>query len=200
MKKTNTFLFFISFLTFFLATSCNQQHKKNEEGSVSQSVTANANAPLTQSAEELYERLMASFGDNWMERETDPDLYPDYYGGAFVDNNATLVIAVTGNPEENKKRLIEILGTDNFNVESVQYSYRRMMQVMNSIDAFLMNSAIPENHPLMTRFAGAYPDVMENRIKVFLTETDDATIRLFQKDIIDSPLIIFEQGELPELM
>lgn len=200
MKKTNTFLFFISFLTIFFATACNQQHKKNEENSVSQSVTVNANAPLTQSAEELYERLMASFSDDWMEREADPDLYPDYYGGAFVNNNGTFVITVTGNREENKKRLTEILGTDNFNVETVQYSYRQMMRVMDSIDAFLMNSTIPEDHPLMTRFAGAYPDVMENRVKVLLTETDDATIRLFQKDVIHSPLIIFEQGELPELM
>jgi hypothetical protein len=75
-----------------------------------------------------------------------------------------------------------------------------MMQVMDSIDAFLTNSAIPEDHPLITCFAGAYPDVMENRVKVLLTKVDDATIRLFQKDVIHSPLILFEQGELPELM
>ncbi len=200
MKKTNTFLISISFLVIFVATACNQSHKKNAGNSVSQSATVNANAPLTQSAEELYERLMASFGDDWMERESDPDLYPDYYGGSFVNNNGTFVIAVTGNREENNRRLIEILGTDNFNVETVQYSYRQMMRVMDSIDAFLINNSIPDDHPLMTRFAGAYPDVMENRVKVLLTETDDATIRLFQKEVVHSPLIIFEQGELPELM
>jgi len=85
-------------------------------------------------------------------------------------------------------------------METVQYSYRQMMRVMDSIDAFLMNSAIPEDHPLMNRFAGAYPDVMENRVKVLLTKVDDATIRLFRKDVVNSPLLIFEQGELPGSM
>ena len=200
MKKTNTFLFFISFLIILFATACNQKHKKNEGNSVSESAIVNPNVPQNQSAEELYERLMSSFSSDWMEREADPDLYPDYYGGSFVNNNGTFVVTVTGNREEHKRRLTEILGTNNFNVETVQYSYRQMMRVMDNIDAFLMNSAIPEDHPLMTRFAGAYPDVMENRVKVLLTKVDDTTIRLFQKDVINSPLIIFEQGELPELM
>jgi hypothetical protein len=190
--------YLISLPVILFAMACGQQHKKNAENSVSQSIAANA--PLTQSAEKLYERLMASFGGDWMEREADPELYPDYYCGAFVNNNGTFVILVTGNREENKKRLAGILGTDNFDVETAQYSYRRMMRVMDSIDAFLMNSAIPEDHPLITRFAGAYPDVMENRVKVFLTQADDATIRLCQKDVVHSPLIVFEQGELPELL
>jgi hypothetical protein len=200
MKKTNTFLFFISFLIIFFATACNQQHKKNEGNNASQSETENSKVPEQQSPEELFDRLLASFGNDWMEREADPTLYPEYYGGAFINNNGMFVVAVTGNREEHKKRLTEILGTDNFNVETVQYSYRQMMRVMDSIDAFLMNNTIPEDHPLMSRFAGAYPDVMENRVKVLLTKVDDTTIRLFQKDVVNSPLVIFEQGELPDLM
>lgn len=198
MKKTNTYLFFISIAIIFSTAACNQQHKKGEESNVSESTMANAGTTFNQSAEELFERLMASFSNDWMEREADPNLYPAYYGGSFVNNNGTFVVTVTGNPEEHTKRLAEILDTDDFNVETVQYSYRQMMQVMDKIDAFLMNSAIPEDHPLINRFAGAYPDVMENRVKVLLTEVNDATIRLFQKDVVNSPLIIFEQGDLPE--
>jgi hypothetical protein len=197
MKKTNTFLIFTSFLVIFFAVSCGQQQKKNKEKSVSQSAVENSNTPQHPSAEELFDRLLASFGDDWMEREADPNLYPEYYGGAFINNNGMFVVAVTGNKEEHKRRLTEILGTDHFNVETVQYSYRQMMRVMDNIDAFLMNSTVPEDHPLMSSFAGAYPDVMENRVKVLLTKVDDTTIRLFQKDIVNSPLIKFEQGELP---
>lgn len=200
MTKTNTFLIFISFLIIFFGISCNQQNKKNEEKSVSQSAIEDSNTPQHPSPEELFDRLLASFGDDWMEREADPTLYPEYYGGAFINSNGIFVVAVTGNSEEYKKRLAEILGTDNFKMETVQYSYRQMMRVMDSIDAFLMNSAIPEDHPLMNRFAGAYPDVMENRVKVLLTKVDDATIRLFRKDVVNSPLLIFEQGELPGSM
>lgn len=198
MKTTNTFLIFISFLFIFFTASCNQQRKKSEEKSASLSAVENSNASQHPSGEELFDRLLASFGDDWMEREADPNLYPEYYGGAFINNNGLFVVAVTGNKEEHKKRLTEVLGTDHFNVETVQYSYRQMMRVMDSIDAFLMNSTIPEDHPLMSSFAGAYPDVMENRVKVLLTKVDNTTIRLFQKDVVNSSLIKFEQGELPE--
>jgi hypothetical protein len=134
-----------------------------------------------------------------VERESDPDLYPDYYGGSFIDNNGTFVIAVTGDREQNIQRLIAILGTDDFNVETVQYSYKQMMQVMDRIDAFLINTSIPDNHPVMAHFAGAYPDVMDNRVKVILTVVGKEITDAFKRDISNSPLIVFEQGEMPEM-
>ena len=198
MKKTNTFLIFISFLFIVFSVACRQQSKKNEENRTSPSAVDNPNGAQHPSGEELFDRLLASFGDEWMEREADPNLYPEYYGGSFINNNGIFVVAVTGNKEEHKKSLEAILGTDHFNVESVQYSYRQMMRVMDNIDAFLMNNTIPEDHPLMSSFAGAYPDVMENRVKVLLTKVDNTTIQLFQRDVVNSPLIKYEQGELPE--
>ncbi len=92
-----------------------------------------------------------------MERESDPDLYPDYYGGSFIDNSGTFVIAVTANREESRERLSKVLGSDDFKIEVVQYSYRQMMQVMDKIDEFLVNKSIPEDHPVMVHFAGAIP-------------------------------------------
>lgn len=200
MKKTYTSIISISLLTILLAISCNQPNRQSKENSSSLSTTGNVNVPQGQSGEELFDRLLASFGDDWIEREADPNLYPEYYGGAFISNDGTFVVAVTSNPEEHKKQLKEVLGTDNFRVETVQYSYRQMMRVMDSIDAFLMNSAIAEDHPLLTRFAGAYPDVMDNRVIVLLTQVDNATIQIFQKDVVNSPLIKFEKGDLPDGM
>lgn len=198
MKKTKLFLFFIPFQLIFFVAACGQQSQKNEGNSFSQSEAMNTSAQNDPSAEALYERLMVSFDADWIERESDPDLYPDYFGGAFVKDNGQFVVTVTGNRDEYRKRLKDILGTDKFDVETVHYSYSQMMKVMDKIDAFLMDSAVSEEHPVITRFAGAYPDVMENRVKVLLTRTDDASVRLFRKEVIDSPLIVFEQGEVPE--
>lgn len=198
MKETTTHLFFISILIIFVAAACNKQHKKSDGTRVAVSAPANTESQAGQSSDKLFERLMTSFSDDWMEREAAPTLYPSYYGGSFTNSDGTFVIAVTGNREEYKKQLADILGTDNFKVETVQYSYRQMMEVMDRIDAFLMNSTVSENHPLMDSFAGAYPEVRENRVKVLLTKVDDTTIRLFQRDVVNSPLIIFEQGDLPE--
>lgn len=175
--------------------ACNPS-KNNQEHSPTSSENTTAKE---QNALELHDKLMRSFGEDWIERESDPELYPPFYGGSFIDNNGTFVIAVTGNREANNQHLIDVLGTDDFNVETVQYSYRQMMQIMDRIDAFLFSSSIPEDHPVMSRFAGAYPDVLDNRVKVILTEVNEEATRAFKKEISDSPIIEFEQGEMPEL-
>ncbi len=196
---------FLSFLLLTLGvhffSSCNQYNKQgneaNQRGSVSgDTIQDLANNPA---AMDLHERLMNSFSDDWMERESDPDLYPDFYGGSFIDNNGIFVIAITGDRKRYNEELAARLGTNNFNVEAVQYSYKQMMQVMDKIDAFLVDTTIPENHPVVTHFAGAYPDVMENRVKVILTVVSKEITDTFKKDISDSPIIVFEQGEIPEL-
>ena len=48
----------------------------------------------------------------------------------------------------------------------------------------------------MTHFAGAYPDVMENRVKVLFTEVNQEVIDL-SEEISNSPIFVFEQGEIP---
>ena len=200
MKKTNITFFLIS-LSSLLFISCNQQGNQrnttNQSGPAADSVLNNKVDNL--SATDLHELLMLSFDEDWMERESDPDLYPDYYGGSFIDHSGTFVVAVTGAPEQYRKQLIAVLGTDNFRVERVQYSYKQMMQVMDRIDAFLVDPAIPDNHPVMSHFAGAYPDVMVNKVKVMLTEVNQEVINAFMKDISNSPMVVFEHGEMPEL-
>lgn len=197
MKIRTTLLFITLFSCVLLCgTACNRLGRHNQGQASGPSSTNETKEP---DAMELHDKLMSSFADDWMERESDPNIYPSYYGGAFIDNDGTFVIAVTGNKEANYQHLIEILGTDNFQVETVQYSYRQMMQVMDRIDSFLFDASIPEDHPVMARFAGAYPDVMDNRVKVMLTTVDNTAINSFKRDISDSPLVVFEQGEIPEL-
>lgn len=199
MKK---FILYISF-TLILAcmASCKQQNNSKNENQGNDESTEIINSQTTQNidANKLYDKLMASFGDDWIERESDPLLYPEYYGGSFIDNDGNFVIAVTGSIDRNREALAGILGTDNFKIESVSYSYREMMKVMDEIDNFLVSSDISEDHPVLTKFAGAYPDVTENRVIVLLTDVNNEVINSFRRDVINSPLIVFEKGEIPEL-
>ncbi len=189
-------LFFASLIACnHKSNNSNNSNKNSEDYSGEINSTSDSNIDATI----LYDKLMTSFSNDWIERESDPDLYPGYYGGSFVDNNGNFVIAVTGDVDKNRAHLINILETDNFKIETVRYSYREMMRVMDDIDNFLINNTIAENHPVLERFAGAYPDVMDNRVKVLLTEINDNVINTFKKEISNSPLIVFKQGEIPEL-
>ena len=180
--------------------SCNQQNRENNKDSENDNTEeTNTIAANNKLSLEMYDKLMNSFGKDWMERESDPDLYPDYYGGSFIDNNGNFVIALTNNSQKVQELLKEALETDNFKIETVQYSYRQILRVMDSIDEFLINNSIPDDHVVLSHFAGAYPDVMENRVKVLFTEVNQSIINSFKRDVINSPMVIFEKGEIPEL-
>jgi hypothetical protein len=103
LKSTN--YAFLLLVTIILA-SCNQQksnnNSSNTDGNSSEINTITQN---NQIALELHDKLMNHFSRDWMERESDPDLYPNYYGGSFIDNNGVFVIAVTQNTENVKETL-----------------------------------------------------------------------------------------------
>ena len=196
LKFTNYIL--LSLLIVSLL-SCNQQKSNNSNNTTDKnSSEENLIKQNNQIAIKLHDKLMNHFSSDWIERESDPDLYPDYYGGSFIDNNGVFVIALTKNTENVKELLKEALETDNFKIESVRYSYKEMLRVMDSIDNFLVDGSIPDDHLVLTHFAGAYPDVMENRVKVLLTEVNQNIINSFKRDVTNSQLVIFEQGEIPE--
>ncbi len=198
MMKSTNYIFLL--LIIVILSSCNQQKSNNTNSNLdSNSSEVNVIKQNNQVALELHDKLMNHFSRDWMERESDPDLYPNYYGGSFIDNNGVFVITVTQNTENAKELLKEALETDNFKVESVRYSYKEMLIVMDSIDEFLVDSSISNDHIVLVHFAGAYPDVMENRVKVLLTDMNQNIISSFKRDVTNSQLVIFEQGEIPEL-
>src|SRR5690554_1675925 len=201
--KTNRYAFLVISSLLLFSVGCNQQDKKNAQTPLPEAASATSETESAASKNEramvYHEKLMEFFSADWMERESDPDLYPDFYGGSFIDNSGTFVVAVTGNTEANRQKLTSILGSDDFKMETVQYSYSRMMQEMEKINAFLSDAFVSPEYPVMVRFAGAYPDVLDNRVKVILTEVNQSVINAFKKDISASPMLLFEKGEMPEL-
>ena len=197
MLKITNYIFLS--ITILILASCNQQKSNNSNSnSDNNSIEENSIKQNNQVALELHDKLMNHFSRDWIERESDPDLYPDYYGGSFIDNNGVFVIAVTQNTENVKELLKKALETDNFKIESVHYSYKEMLRVMDSIDNFLVSSSVSDDHIVLAHFAGAYPDVMENRVKVLLTEVNQNVVNSFKRDVTNSQLVIFEQGEIPD--
>ena len=156
-------IYIVSLILIASLISCNQKNRDNNNTSNEPTEEVNTIAANNKFSMELHNKLMNSFSMDWMERESDPELYPDYYGGSFIDNDG------------------------------------QMLRVMDSIDEFLVNNTIPDDHIVLTHFAGSYVDVLENRVKVLFTEINQTVINSFKRDVTNSSLVIFEQGEIPDL-
>lgn len=135
-----------------------------------------------------YEKLMNSFE----ETETDKLIYPDYYGGAYIDDNGEFVVcAVAENAKEkqsNLKSIKENINSSDFVVKNVTYSYNEledMMEFLNEYKQSNHNSKITEN------WSGHFLSDRDNAIFVELNGMDDELISLFRKEVTDSSMITF---------
>ena len=149
---------------------------------------------------EMYNKLMSSFNPDWESQDPAPEEYPEYFGGAFIDNDGKFVVCIVGDTTQYKDEVSKIIGSDDFMTESCTYSYREMMQVMDDIDNFLSDESVPHDHPFIANFAGAVADVFENRVVVRLLEVNDQIVQSFKNDVSNSPAVKFEEGEMPEMM
>lgn len=149
---------------------------------------------------EMYNKLMSSFNPDWESVDPAPEEYPEYFGGAFIDNDGRFVVCIVGDTAKYKDEVSKIIGSDDFMTESCTYSYREMMQVMDDIDNFLSDENVSHDHPFIVNFAGAVADVFENRVVVRLLEVNDQIVQSFKNDVSNSPAVKFEEGEMPEMM
>lgn len=201
MKKL-FYYFVISTFMFFSITSCSNSEQKNKNTTAQPSAEAPTQTNIKANeaiSNELFNKLMTAFAPDWMEREADPSIYPAFYGGSFINDEGRFVIAVTANTEGNRKTLADMMGSNDFILQTVQYSYADLLKIMNKIDDFLSNSSIPEDNPALVNFAGAYPDVIGNRVRVTFIELNDKVTSAFKKEVSASPAIIFEKGDRPVL-
>lgn len=184
---------------FALHISCNSPKSSNQMEDLStQSETGFvSNSPTWQSTK-YYESLMEHFSANWKVEEPSPSDYPEYFGGAFIDNDGGFVVCIVGDEDTYRVEIADIIGSDNFKTESCRYSYREMMEVMDLIDDFLSSSSVAEDHIVIQNFAGAMADVLENRVVVNMIDVTPEIINSFRQDVSSSEVVFIQQGDLPE--
>lgn len=122
-------------------------------------------------------------------------IYPNYIGGIYIDSNDNLVIQVVDDVSLGKTNLNEInrykniLEIDeNAKIESVKYSYSELENVMKQINTLFVNGKISD---LVLEL---YIDVNNNTVVVGLKEYNEENIDIFNKTILESPMITFKQG------
>lgn len=122
-------------------------------------------------------------------------IYPNYYGGMYIDSNGDLIIQVTEEASNSESLVTDnkyqtyINSVDNSNIDYVEFSYNELEDVNDVIISYFTNNGVNING-----FIGNYIDVITNRVVVELENNSMDEQNEFKEKVIDSDLITFVKG------
>jgi hypothetical protein len=139
-------------------------------------------------ASEVYQKLISSFGTIGMLKASD---YPDYYGGAYINDEGKLVINVTSDITSKSQDFIKRTGTDEFILRPCKYSFKMLTEIMDTINNYKLKN---EGSPICSNVNSYALLDAQNCIIVYLDEYNQEQINIFNKEIPDSPAIEFKKA------
>lgn len=141
---------------------------------------------------EEYQKILESFTTS-RSYTLDSIHFPEYYGGAFINENDKLVVLVTNSQFNRQKNIEDIVGSKNSIVKPCQYSYRQLNDIMNDLNELLLNN--PSKNPAIENITQAKLMEADNSIVVELLECTEEKINEFKENLINSPMIKFNQAK-----
>ena len=133
--------------------------------------------------------------DSFMRRSDGSVIYPDFYGGAYIDSNGQLITLIV------ESKLGEALAYDVFKeridngaYRFVQFSFAELRELMDAlipkIDERIANNCIYAKN---ISSWGAQATI--NRVIIFLNDYNDEMIAGVRRYVYDSPMIVFMQRD-----
>ncbi|MDC2663193.1 MULTISPECIES: hypothetical protein [Bacteroidaceae] len=146
---------------------------------------------MQSNAYESYESLMKLFANQTrtVDDNDKRNLYPDYYGGAFVNADDQLVVLIsssetnTQSVEQIKTRLI-----NNVLYQSCKYSYNQLNEVIERLKQSTINTSFLFDNVGMFGI-----DDEHNCVRVYLYNNTPAVVNEFKHVVLDTPMIEFSE-------
>ncbi|MCL1924332.1 MAG: S1 family peptidase [Defluviitaleaceae bacterium] len=149
-------------------------------------------------------------------------IYPDYFGGRYINENGELVILKVQSVLDRAKTTISRFNTaisqfnSDANIRKVEFSFNELVEVIDYLDNLSINERstakimIDGYEVLIERYvqprtnyisniAGWGLDIAKNRIVVDLIDYSQEAITDFKNNVLDSPVFEFRQGEVISL-
>ena len=118
--------------------------------------------------------------------------YPDYYGGAYIDDEGDLVIHVVGELKTCQAEIEKVLKQkEGYYVRQARYTYQALLGLKEQLDELAMNEKQAE---VFANVTGYGPDDRHNLFLVEMNVVDEEQIAAFKSSISDSDMIMFKQG------
>ena len=123
--------------------------------------------------------------------------FPNYFGGSYIDENGKLVVLITKDSVVKKQIIARIIKSNDFVIKPADYSIKEIYAVMDTVDAFISNKDIPDSHPILQYFSGAYINVIDNCVVMQLSKLTPELVYIFKKEVTNSPIVKFRKYEMP---
>ncbi len=152
-----------------------------------------------------YNLLLAAFKHEHLNRKTfeDDGEYPDYYAGAYLNDNKELVVLITDSDTRNIEEVREYTKNDDIIIEQKSNPYNELSELQNQIFSTYTqyyekyeNNLSEVNDDLLNvlaSFIGVGISQKNNKVIVHLKNIDEQSINAFKKYISSSDIIYFEQ-------
>lgn len=184
-----------------IIVSCNNDSVVDEVPSMPQprtsETTFSPDVTFNMSANITYNKLLDSFNNKVSRSGNQEQEYPDYYGGAFInDQNNLTVYIYQPNGNVRTSALQSLTQDNNIVTKPCDYSYNYLLGLMQKVRRY---KAENPNSELTKKFCLTVLKEIENRVYVYLLDCDKTTIQSFKENISDSPAIYFFEGEKSEM-
>ena len=115
-------------------------------------------------------------------------IYPDYYGGCFINDQKQLVVLTTN--ESGQVQMMSMANADNLVFKTCEYSYNYLNQVMDELNDYQAKN----DNDISNNFLLYYLSESQNAVIVEMQECYPSKIDEFKRNVSDSPAIQFKQA------
>lgn len=181
MKK----IFILIFAIVFYMTACTEDILNESSNEISKE--------LVNSREKAYDlavKVIDSFKSSVSRSLSEELIYPDYYGGMYIDESGVLNVLVKDEVNNTRSVVTRVVGSEDVVLHSCLYSYSELLHTLKCIDAY--NLANPDSE-VYKNFKAAKLDDINNKVVVELRDCSNDKISAFKNNVVDSPIIVFEQ-------
>lgn len=193
---------FVIYLVGFFAVlglwSCSSDDLLNAEEVNVEEVTLTSAGESFEKAQNLFDSFRPKVTRNGELGQID---YPDYFGGCYIDENATLKVLVKGKLENSVSLLSSVIGSDGVSYEECLYSRNELMELKKQIADYVINntsSSISKNIDFVSF------SCKKNRVVVGLKSCSGSDVELFKSVVLDAEPLVFvasdtknvEQGDV----
>ena len=177
------FLFTLVLLLFLCLLGCTEK-TLNESGE-------QQNEYPVLSAGDILNNLGSSFKAQTRSESSEPDfIYPDYYGGGYLDTDGNVVVLVKGDRSKYVSEFQRRTLSSNVVVKECLYSYNELVHFNELLTEKFMNESLREE----LNWTSVGIDTEANKVIVGIVGCTEQAIAKFKSMVLDSDVVIFKEG------